>query len=303
MYAASSVSRRYLLGMLAEGLLEAHPQEEEGDLELAKAERFEELSSLLEIVDDDQLRVSGEGEELLYVSAVLKNWLGRSPRGRLRLGDFDAGQALGGLVFGWSTTVIHALARGPLSLLELRRTVDTVNTEVLIERVGYLEASGMVTTQAGADGKKRYAATRWLREGVAPLAAAARLERHFPAADTVPPDDLDVGAAFLLAMPLVELPAELEGTCRLGVEVEEGERGEVAGVTARVGGGRVLACELGLDRQADAFATGSTLAWFDTLVQPEVSGIQTGGRKALAPTLLDALHETLFGTVGTLNLP
>lgn len=290
MYVASSVSRRYLLGLLAEGLLGAESDEEEADaeLELARAERFGER---------------GEGRELLYVSSVLKDWLGRSPQGRLRLGDPKARHALGALVFGWSATAIHALSRGPLTLLELRRAVDTVSTEVLIERLGYLEASGLVEARVGADGKKRYAVTRWLREGVAPLAAAARLERHFPTADTVPPDDLDVGASFLLALPLIELPVELEGTCRLGVEVERGNQVEVAGVTARVGGGRVIACEPGLEVSADAFAIGSALAWFDTLVQPEMSGIRTGGKEALAPTLLDALHETLFGTAGTLNMP
>lgn len=298
MYVASSVSRRYLLQMLLEGLLGAE-RSSDADVRRAEDEGLAEVGRLVEAVGDegDTLRVTTEGKELLFVSSVLRDWLGHSPRGRLRLGDPAAGRALGALVFGWSTTVVHALAKGPLSLLELTRTVDTVSTEVVIERVGYLEANDLVEVRIGADGKKRYAATKWLREGVAPLAAAARLERHFPAADIVPPDDLDIGAAFLLTMPLIELPLELTGSCRLGVEVEARGRPEVAGVTAQVADGRVLICEPELDEGADSFAIGSALDWFDTLVQPEVSGVRTGGAEALAPGLLDALHETLFGSV------
>lgn len=297
MYVASSVSRRYLLAMLAEGLLGVEAEEDD-DLESAEEEGLEEIGHLVELVDEDKLTVTSEGQELLFVAEVLKDWLGRSPQGRLRLGDTAAGQALGALVFGWSTTVIHALSREPLSLLELSRTVDTVNTEVLVDRVGLMELTGLVERRIDAAGKRRYAATDWLREGVAPLAAAARLESHFPSGDTVPPDELDVGAAFCLTAPLIELPTEHAGTCRLGVEVEKGGRPEVAGVTVRVDGGRVVACEAQLDPTADANATGSALDWFDTLVKPEVSGIKTGGKEALAPSLLDALHETLFGAVG-----
>lgn len=296
MYVASSVSRRYLRQILLEGLMGGEHYEGDDELELAREEGRGELRRLVE-VDGDELRVTGEGKGLHYVNTVLDDWLSRSPQGRLRLAHPEARRALGALVFGWSATVIHALAPAPLTLLELKRAVDSVSTEVVIERVADLEASGLVETEIGADGKKRYAVTRWLREGVAPLAAAGRLERHFPPADTVPPDSLDVGAAFFLAVPLIALPAELAGTCRMEVGVEPGGQGEAVGVTVRVDGGRVVSCAPGLDPGADAFAEGSALAWFDTLVEPEVSEVRTGGEEVLAAALLDTLHETLFGAV------
>lgn len=296
MCVSTSVSRGYLRQILVEGLLGAEA-EVDGDFARAQEEGLDELRRLLGAGDGEALEMTSEGEERDFVFSVLRTWLARSPWGTLRLGEPAAGKAVGALVFGWSATVIHALAQAPLTLMELKRAIDALSTEILIERVGDLRANGLVDVKVGADGRKRYAATEWLRAGIAPLAAAGRLERHFPAVDTVPPDALDVGAAFFLTMPMVELPYELAGTCRLGVEVEKGGRLQVAGVTARVAGGRVVGCEPGFGEGADAFAIGSTMDWFDTLVQPETSRVRTGGMEGLAPTLLDSLHETLFGAV------
>jgi hypothetical protein len=138
-----------------------------------------------------------------------------------------------------------------------------------------------------------YAVTDWLRAGIAPLAVAARLERRDPKEGMAPLESLDVEAGFLLTLPLLELPRELSGTCRLGVNLEDGEG--LAGVTVRIEEGRIASCAMGLDGEADAWAVAFAGDWLDTVIEPDAKRVRTGGDRWLARALLDALHGTLFG--------
>jgi hypothetical protein len=69
----------------------------------------------------------------------------------------------------------------------------------------------------------------------------------------VRPDRLDVEAIFQLALPLIALPTELSGCCRLDVQLGHDETPAIVGVTARVEGGRVASCEGRLDQQAETW--------------------------------------------------
>ena len=144
--------------------------------------------------------------------------------------------------------------------------------------------------------RARYRVTNWLREGIGPLAAAARLERHQGHEDTAPPDELDVQAAFLLTLPLVALPVEPSGSCRLAVQLSD-EAPSTAGVMAQVEEGHVVSCDTELRDEADTWATGSPIDWMDTLVEPATAQVSAGGDQRLAQALVEGLHERLFGVM------
>jgi len=243
---------------------------------------------------DTTLRASPAGHELLFVGAVLERWLNSCPEGLLKLGP-EAGPALSALLSGWSSTVMHALAARPLTVEEATDAIGTLSYDIVEERIEDMEDAGQLEALPDDSGEIRYAATDWLREGIAPLAAAARMEQRHPFGDTAPIAALDVEAAFLLTLPLLELPTELSGSCSLAVELDEGVISSPAGVTARVEQGRVVSCEARLDEDADSWATASAADWLDTLIEPEVKRVRSGGERRLPRRLLYELHQILFG--------
>lgn len=322
LYIASSSDREVLLEML-EGALQGGALREdvpmdEGEVDVDSIE----LGGAVEVAGEDYvsfddegvdgpeivlgsgevvgpntpMRITPEGHEMLFVAFSLERWLANAPSGPLELGIGDAGTTLAALICGWSSTLTHALAPGPRTLPELNAAVAPLSYETLEEHIDAMERAGLVEAQTDSTETTRYAATRWLREGVAPLSAAARLERHFPSPDTLPPDSLDVGAAFLLTLPLLQLPKHMSGSCRLAVKLSgDGGPSRMVGVTAQIADGRVIWCEEELEDRADSWAAAGTTEWLDTLVQPAVKLIETGGDKRLADALVMALHETLFG--------
>lgn len=244
--------------------------------------------------EDAAVQITGTGEEMLFVAFILERWLQDSPHGPAPLGSNGANDAVAALVCGWSSTLIHALAREPLSFPDMHRQVK-MNYRLLEEHVDAMEQTGLVVAQPGGSGGSRYAVTDWLRAGIAPLSAAARLERSGTIEGADPPDALDVEASFLLTLPLLELPPDLSGTCMLAVEFGSGRKRELAGATARVEQGRVVSCSVELDEDADAWAVAPAPEWLDTVVEPDAKRVRTGGDRLLAAALLDRIHRALFG--------
>jgi hypothetical protein len=236
----------------------------------------------------------GIQESLLFTTTV-ELWLLRAPGGGLEPGYRAARSASRALSVAWASTAVHALAAGPLTLDELHGAlVGSLGRETLLEYVIDLESSGLVEPLEGESGEVRYAVTDWLREGVAPLAAAAWLDLRSAESDAAPPDELDVGAAFLLTLPLLRLPEDVSGACRLGVDVGRAAAPRAIGVTVRIEAGRVVAIEPGLDDGARAWAAGSSQAWLDALISREVQRVRTGGDELLVRSVLAGLHERLF---------
>lgn len=136
--------------------------------------------------------------------------------------------------------------------------------------------------------------TDWQRRAIGPLAAAARWERTHLPSRTRPIRRLDVEAAFLLVLPMVELPADSEGECRLAVEMRNGN-GELrlSGAMARVKAG-VVSCAARLEGNASAWISGSALSWIQALIEEDRNGLETGGDCDLALGLLDGLRKELF---------
>ena len=232
-------------------------------------------------------------EEVHFVASILERWLSACPSGPLALGP-DCGPVLSALLDGWSSTVIHALAARPLSVAEATEAVGGLSHDAVGERIAAMESVGLLAASPGEDGGRRFAVTDWLRLGIAPLAAAARMEIRHPPGETEPIAPLDVEAAFQLALPLVSLSEELSASCRLTVAVP-GRSPQLAGVAVLVEQGVVTQVSPGLEMQSDTFATGAPIDWLDTLIDPSVGRIKAGGDTRLAGALIESLHERLFG--------
>jgi hypothetical protein len=154
--------------------------------------------------------------------------------------------------------------------------IELLDPETLDEHVEALMRTSQVEARPAADGTVHYAVTDWLREGLAPLAAAARHERHDPSPDVLPPDRLDVEAAFQLGLPLVTPPAGVGAMVRI-------ERGAIA------------SCGGMLDERTDAWASGGAVEWLDTVIDPTVWRLEVGGDTRLAEALIGGLHKRPFG--------
>jgi hypothetical protein len=244
---------------------------------------------------DTMLQPTPAGREVPFVGVILQRWLDNCPDGPVELGP-DAGPVLAPLLTGWCSMVTHALAAKPLTAVETHDAIQVLDLGTIEARIESMEEAGQVEALPGPEGEPRYAVTEWLRMGIAPLAAAARMELRHPPGDTAAVAALDVEASFLLTLPLLELPAELSGSCSLAVELDEGVNGSPAGVTAQIEGGRVVSCERRLEEDTDAWAAGSAADWLDTLIEPGAKRVRSGGDRALAGSLLYGLHEVLFAT-------
>jgi hypothetical protein len=237
-------------------------------------------------------RASAKGAQIVYAAGILQRWLHNRPGGPLEIGA-PGGGAMASLLCCWSGAVTHALDREPLTLAELDRAVEPIpECEVVAEHVEGMRRVGQVEALE-AGGETRYALTDWMREGIAPIAAAAWVEVHHPEQAMAPPDVLDVEAAFQLALPLLRLPSDLRGSCRLGVQIPGGPP-LMAGATVEVDRGAVVGSSTLLEEDPETWATGSPLDWLDTLVDPAAGKIKAGGDTRLAGALIEGLHERLF---------
>jgi DNA-binding HxlR family transcriptional regulator len=261
------------------------------------------LENPLELAPGRTYRVSDGGREMLDVGAVVERWLARAPGREMDYDSEPAQRAVVSLAEAWSATVVHMLAREPHTFDELYDAIPGLSRRALARHIGEMEAAGQLVAFPAGDGGAIYMLTDWMRSGIAPLIASARLERRNPMEGMAPIDALDVEAGFRLSLPLIELPEELRGSCRLGLNLceegedygEDGPPNELTGVTAQVEQGRVAACEAGLDKGSDAWAAGTANEWLDTVIEPDTKLVRTGGDAWLTGAVVRALHQTLFG--------
>ena len=239
------------------------------------------------------VEVTDAGRDMLDVIGVFTSWLRQCPAGAM---DFDAqaGPSVDALLGGWASATLHAFAAEPLTIAEAGERIGVLGLDAIADRVDALEAQGLLEAlPAGAE--PRYAASDWLRRGIAPILAAMRMELRHPPGGTAPIAVADFEAALQLALPLLQLPADVSGSCALAAQLEREVSETPVGVTVRVEEGRVVSLELAIDDSADALATASAVEWLDTLVEIGVNRVHTTGDRRLAGLLVDGLHETLFG--------
>jgi DNA-binding transcriptional ArsR family regulator len=252
------------------------------------------LEHPVEVAPGHSFRVSSGGREALFIAFVVECWLQSAPHGPVPFDGPEAEGTVAALAEGWSATVVHMLAREPMTLSELDTAIDGLGCRAVNRHLEAMQSTGQV--EALTDGGEAiYALTDWARAGIAPLIASARLERRNPMEGMAPIDALDVDAGFRLSLPLLTLPKELSGVCRLGLNLDEDERSAMTGVTARIEEGRVVSCRDGLDVEANAWAAGTAADWLDTVIEPDTKRVRTGGDRWLSGALLDSLHKTLFG--------
>jgi hypothetical protein len=160
--------------------------------------------------------------------------------------------------------------------------------------------TGLVERRArGAGRTAPYVVTEWLRRAVVPLTAAAAWERRHRAKDAPPIRQLEVQAAFMLALPLVDLPANFEGTLRLAVEVRSGGSPQFAGVLATFQNGRVVSCSPRLEGEVDARVSGPPDAWFEKMSGSLSSMLAVSGDVSMAEAVLDGLRAITVAPAGS----
>lgn len=234
------------------------------------------------------------GRDLLEVAAATDRWLATAPEGAIALGTDAAKAAIKALAEGWSTTIVRALAAGPLSLTELDRVIGALNYPSLERRLSAMRLAGQIEARPGNGRGTPYAVTDWLRRGVGPLAAAVRWEQRHLARSSPPITRIDSEATFLLSVPLLRLPDGVSGACRLAVTLANGGKHSMAGVMVEVDDGRITSCATRLSGCPDAWTSGSTSAWLAALIDADVANLELGGDTQLAGYLLDGLHRALF---------
>jgi len=241
-----------------------------------------------------EYELGAAGQELIATTDVLATWLAESPHGPLTLGDPAAKSAITALGEGWGTHMLRALAARPLSLTELDDLISGISYPSLERRLAAMRLAGLVEAVPAPGRGTPYTVTGWARRAVAPITAAARWEQRHLRGEVLPLTRQDAETAFLLAVPLLRLPADLSGSCRLSMEVHNGRGPTLAGVLVDVDEGRIAACGSRLEGSAVAWVSGSAPAWLRAVVSDESDSLEVGGDLQLARRFLDDLHGALF---------
>jgi len=245
---------------------------------------------------ENELTDAGHG--ILGVADAVEAWLSRAPQGPIAFGSEPAKGAIRALVAGWGSTMLRALAARPLSLTELDSVISEISYPSLERRLSAMRAARqvqMLTSETSM--AKPYSVTEWTRQAVGPLVAAGRCECEHLAEVTDPLTRIDIEAAFLLAVPLVDLPASTNGSCLLAVNVEEGEEaGErLTGVEVEVQGGEVVSCVSKLESEAGTWATGTVDGWVAAILGGRLDGLLFDGQDVeLAHILVESMHRSLL---------
>jgi DNA-binding HxlR family transcriptional regulator len=249
---------------------------------------------------ENELTDAGRG--ILDVAETVEAWLSQAPEGPIALGSESSKGAIRALVGGWDSTVLRALSARPLSLTELDGVIPDLSYPSLERRLSAMRTAHQIEVHPDTAGKSRpYAVTEWTRRAVGPLIAAWRCECLHLAEVTEPLTRIDIEAAFLLAVPLVALPADRSGSCLLAVNTsvsqDEEPAQQVAGVRAEVERGEVVSCDSRLEGDPGTSALGTVEAWVGALLDGNLDGLRVNGADhALAESLIEGLHRAFTST-------
>jgi DNA-binding HxlR family transcriptional regulator len=237
------------------------------------------------------------GHGLVGLASVVRAWLAAAPEGELELGTVKAGRMTTVLVDGWSAGIVRLLAARPLSGAELGSVLRAFSRSALEKQLTAMRRAGLIEAAPGGDDDEvRYQPTTWLRRAIAPLAAAASWEQMYGLEGASPITRLEIESAFLLSTPLVRLPRQLSGTCRLVVEVQAPGGSKHAGAFVTVGRGRITSCVTLIQGQADSWVSGCPTAWLRAVIDGDAESLDVVGGGPLPAALLDGLHTALFGS-------
>jgi DNA-binding HxlR family transcriptional regulator len=241
-------------------------------------------------------RLTASGQELSPVTEALSSWLTVAPEGPIALGSNGAKYAIKAFVEGWTTSIVRALATRPLCLTELDRVIPSASYPSLERRLSAMRQLGMIKALPGGRSTP-YRLTDWLRGAIAPLIAAAHWEQDNQPAQAPPIINRDVETGFLLSLPLLRLPRDASGSCRLTVQVGSAPRTETAGAIAHIREGLVKYTEARVESRADAWAAGPSAAWLAAVIDRDFDRLELGGEIRLARQIVEHLHRELFGAM------
>ena len=237
------------------------------------------------------------GRELLSVAATLNAWLTEAPDGAVTLGSAAAKSAVKAAAEGWSTGIMRALASKPLTLTELDRLITDVTYPSLERRLEAMRLAGQIEAVPSKGRGTPYMVTEWLRKAIAPLIAGVHWERTHLPERTAPVTRVDVEAAFMIVIPMLDLPRDVSGTSRLAVQLNGGGGQRLAGVMVEVEKGQIGNCTSRLEGKPEASGVGSATAWIRAVTDPDPERLAIDGDHRLAGALVDGLHAVLFGAL------
>jgi DNA-binding HxlR family transcriptional regulator len=247
-------------------------------------------------------QITEVGKGVLAVAEIVEAWLTRAPQGPIALGSEPAKGAIRALVGGWGSTMLRALAARPLSLTELSSVIGDHSYPSLERRLSAMRAARQVEPRPDGDrGAKPYGVTEWTRQAVAPLVAAGRCECEHLAEATDPLARIDIEAAFLLSVPLVDLEVTRAGSCLLAVDtgiVRNSDASDrLAGVYVEIKEGGVISCSSRLEQDPRTWAVGPTGAWVSAILEGDHDRLRLGGEDPkIAGDLIERLHGSLQQT-------
>ena len=236
--------------------------------------------------------LAGPGERLLPVARLLDGWLSAAPRDPLQLGQAYATTVMKALAVGWGSTLLRWLAERPHSLSELEHLVDGFGYRKL-ERICRDLVKAELAERVVIRGRlSAYGMTSWGRRAAGPLAAAIRWEQHEIPEWSAAVTSTEVEGGLMLALPLIDLPSDVSGTCSLLVDADAPERQSLGGAVVRVVHGRAVswAPATDLHPRADCWVRGTTLAWLDTVGATRSADLRQGGDTGLAEKMIAALR-------------
>jgi DNA-binding HxlR family transcriptional regulator len=237
------------------------------------------------------------GRALLGVGDILQEWLKEAPEGPLTLGTPGAKNVFKALVEGWSTSVIRAFASRPLSLTDLNRLIPGISYPSLERRLGGMRLAGLLEHHVQPERPRGipYKPTLWLRKAMVPIAAAAAWEQtHLP--ESAPVGRLDIEAALLLMVPIMELPPPITSRCRVAVELPSKSSStlNLAGILLEIEKGEIVSCTSRLEGagEVESWATGSPAAWLRRLDGHD-GQVEVGGDEKSANAVVEALRAAV----------
>jgi DNA-binding HxlR family transcriptional regulator len=236
------------------------------------------------------------GEQLLQVASALQGWLEEAPDGPIALGTASGKSAIKAFVEGWNATIIRVLAARPMALTDLAKLMTNISYPTLERRLAALRRTGQMRARRDNSSSRGtpYEVTPWLCRAAAPLVTALAWEREWAAAQTKPLSRIDVEALFLLSIPLLDLPEEASGRCRLAVELRSGPQPEYAGAMVTVESGRPVSWASRLEGNSDAWASGTASSWLAWMNGRRDRPLELGGNGRLARSVSEALAHTLL---------
>lgn len=239
------------------------------------------------------------GDSMLMVGRSLSTWLREAPFDPIEAESSAAKAAITALAEGWTSTVAREVALEPASLAELAKRIPGLSPSSVERRLVRMRETGQVAAIQDSAGRgKPYQPTRWLRRGVAPLVMAIRCESRFFADEMQPLLEPDIEALFMLALPLIKLPREANGSValsmRVGLASGNGHLRE-AGVTVDIKAGKVGALAPGIRDKEMTRVQGDVEDWLRSLVSGGGAGLEYSGEHVeLAEAIVEKLGSALF---------